>query len=78
MNLVMRFCSNIVGNWQTFCREKVTIPPEKPFIYLEGADRSNTVITFDDHQQTDTSATFTSYPPNIIARGITFEVLQLL
>ncbi|KAL0552403.1 hypothetical protein IC582_011512 [Cucumis melo] len=54
-------------------KEKVTIPPEKPFIYLEGADRSNTIITFDDHQQTDTSATFTSRPPNIIARGITFE-----
>ncbi|XP_038889344.1 probable pectinesterase 66 [Benincasa hispida] len=54
-------------------KEKVTIPQEKPFIYLEGAGRSNTVITFNDHQQTDTSATFTSYPPNIIARGITFE-----
>ncbi|KGN61008.1 hypothetical protein Csa_021278 [Cucumis sativus] len=54
-------------------KEKVTIPLEKPFIYLEGADSSNTVITFDDHQQTDTSATFTSRPPNIIVRGITFE-----
>lgn len=56
----------------------MTIPLEKPFIYLEGADSSNTVITFDDHQQTDTSATFTSRPPNIIVRGITFEVLWLL
>ncbi|CAL0320936.1 unnamed protein product [Lupinus luteus] len=54
-------------------REKVQIPKTKPCIYLEGADRDSTIITYDDHQQTDTSATFSSFTDNIIARCITFK-----
>ncbi|XP_062085818.1 putative pectinesterase 52 [Humulus lupulus] len=54
--------------------EKVTIPPEKPYIYLEGINgRDHTVITFNDHGETDESATFSSHPDNIVAKGITFE-----
>ncbi|KAE9589555.1 hypothetical protein Lal_00000110 [Lupinus albus] len=53
--------------------EKVQIPYNKPCIYLEGEDRESTIITYNDHQQTDTSATFSSFPDNIIARGITFK-----
>ncbi|XP_022946885.1 putative pectinesterase 10 [Cucurbita moschata] len=54
-------------------REMVTIPSTKSFIYLQGGSRSTTVITFNGHQQTNTSATFNSMADNIIARGITFE-----
>nr|POF00275.1 putative pectinesterase 10 [Quercus suber] len=53
--------------------EKVTIPPEKPCIFLEGSGRHVTIITHDDHDQTDTSATFTSSPDNVVASGITFQ-----
>ena len=56
------------------CSEKVTIPPEKPCILLEGSGRHVTIITHDDHAQTDTSATFTSSPDNVVASGITFQV----
>ncbi|CAL0320935.1 unnamed protein product [Lupinus luteus] len=54
-------------------REKVQIPNTKPCIYLEGADTDSTIITYDDHQQTDTSATFSSFTDNIIVRCITFK-----
>jgi hypothetical protein len=56
------------------CSEKVTIPQEKPCIFLEGSGRDVTTIKYDDHGQTDTSATFTSSPDNVVAKGITFEV----
>ncbi|KAM6578637.1 hypothetical protein CsatB_030474 [Cannabis sativa] len=55
-------------------REKVNIPREKPYIYLEGINgRDETVITFNDHEKTDESATFSSFPDNIVAKGISFE-----
>ncbi|GMY13946.1 probable pectinesterase 29 [Fagus crenata] len=53
--------------------EKVTIPQEKPCIFLEGSGRNVTTIKYDDHGQTDTSATFTSSPDNVVAKGITFQ-----
>uniref|UniRef100_A0A803PW85 pectinesterase n=1 Tax=Cannabis sativa TaxID=3483 RepID=A0A803PW85_CANSA len=54
--------------------EKVNIPREKPYIYLEGINgRDETVITFNDHEKTDESATFSSFPDNIVAKGISFE-----
>ncbi|XP_054824774.1 putative pectinesterase 52 [Prosopis cineraria] len=53
--------------------EKVQIPKDKPCILLEGEGRRVTTITYNDHQQTDTSATFTSFPNNVIVVGITFE-----
>ncbi|KAK8651567.1 hypothetical protein V6N13_141166 [Hibiscus sabdariffa] len=53
--------------------EKVTIPRGKPCIVLEGRDRSVTMITYNRHDQTDKSATFTSVPDNIVAKGITFK-----
>ncbi|PPS16475.1 hypothetical protein GOBAR_AA04100 [Gossypium barbadense] len=54
--------------------EKVTIPKQKPYIFLEGQDRSVTTITFDAHKRTDESATFTSMAENIVAKGITFKI----
>ncbi|XP_022719776.1 putative pectinesterase 52 [Durio zibethinus] len=54
-------------------KEKVTIPREKPCIVLEGQDRSVTTITFDAHEGTDTSTTFTSNADNIVAKGLTFK-----
>ncbi|CAI0551729.1 unnamed protein product, partial [Linum tenue] len=53
--------------------EQVTIPHDKPCIFLEGEGRKSTIITYNDHSQTDKSATFSSYPPNVIGKGITFQ-----
>ncbi|XP_011023919.1 PREDICTED: putative pectinesterase 52 [Populus euphratica] len=53
--------------------EQVTIPDDKPCIFLEGRDRTLTTITYNAHERTDTSATFTSSPSNIVAKGITFK-----
>ncbi|XP_039021962.1 probable pectinesterase 66 [Hibiscus syriacus] len=53
--------------------EKVTIPKDKPCVVLEGQGRSVTTISFNEHDQTDKSATFTSAADNLVASGITFE-----
>ncbi|VYS55805.1 unnamed protein product [Arabidopsis thaliana] len=54
-------------------REKVTIPKEKGFIYLQGKGIEQTVIEYDDHQATDISATFTAFADDIVISGITFK-----
>ncbi|KDP28279.1 hypothetical protein JCGZ_14050 [Jatropha curcas] len=54
-------------------REKITIPMKKPCIFLEGADKELTSIEWDDHGVTGTSATFSSYSENLIAKGIKFK-----
>ncbi|OAY48896.1 hypothetical protein MANES_05G013700v8 [Manihot esculenta] len=53
--------------------EKVVIPANKPFIFLEGAGRNNTSIEYGDDQDLPTSATFISYADNIKAEGITIK-----
>jgi hypothetical protein len=60
------------------CREQVNIPIEKPCIFLEGNGRRQTTVTYNAHQDTAASATFTSLPSNIVVKGITFEVRILL
>ncbi|KAE8671254.1 putative pentatricopeptide repeat-containing protein [Hibiscus syriacus] len=54
-------------------REKVTIPADKPCIFLEGSGSRLTIIEWDDHKCTSDSATFSSYPDNIVAKGISFK-----
>jgi hypothetical protein len=54
------------------CRGLVNIPYDKPCIILEGSNRGNTIISYGDKQ----TSTFISMPPNVILRGITFEVKQ--
>ncbi|RDX79325.1 putative pectinesterase 52, partial [Mucuna pruriens] len=54
-------------------KEQVQIPSTKPCIILEGRGKDITTITYNDHQRTDISATFSSYPNNVVAKGITFE-----
>ncbi|CAN8270978.1 unnamed protein product [Cochlearia groenlandica] len=54
-------------------REKVTIPMEKKFIYLQGEGIEHTVIEYDDHEATDTSATFSAFADNIVISDITFK-----
>ncbi|KAH9755565.1 putative pectinesterase 55 [Citrus sinensis] len=54
-------------------KEKVKIQRNKPCILLEGEGSGVTKITYDDHQSTDTSATFSSFADNVVAKGITFE-----
>lgn len=56
------------------CSEKVVIPANKPFIFLEGAGRNNTSIEYGDGQDLPTSATFISYADNVVAKGITIKV----
>ncbi|XP_021606613.1 probable pectinesterase 29 [Manihot esculenta] len=53
--------------------EKVAIPVNKSCIFLDGAGRELTSIEWGDHEETHTSATFTSYPDNIVAKGIKFK-----
>ncbi|XP_028794837.1 probable pectinesterase 55 [Neltuma alba] len=53
--------------------EKVTIPMNKPCIFLEGAGSSSTIVQWSDHQQTAQSYTFESNAPNVIAKGIAFQ-----
>ncbi|KAG6776961.1 hypothetical protein POTOM_016754 [Populus tomentosa] len=55
------------------CREQVNIPIEKPCIFLEGNGGGQTTVTYNAHQDTADSATFTSSPSNIVVKGITFE-----
>ncbi|MED6125738.1 hypothetical protein PIB30_071562 [Stylosanthes scabra] len=54
-------------------KEKVNVPRNKPCIVLEGENRHKTIVTYGDHQKTDTSATFTSSPSNVVVTGITFK-----
>ncbi|KAJ4850938.1 hypothetical protein Tsubulata_030363 [Turnera subulata] len=54
-------------------REKVSIPGNKPCIFLDGGDRSVTSIEWDDHKDSATSPTFTSNADNIVLKGITFK-----
>ncbi|KAK9292728.1 hypothetical protein L1049_020707 [Liquidambar formosana] len=53
--------------------EKVFIPHDKPCILLEGESRKLTTITWSEHERTDTSATFSSFPDNFVAKSITFQ-----
>lgn len=58
-----------------YCREKVSIPFDKPYIFLKGiGGRHQTTVTFDGHDQTDSSATFSSFADNVVVQGITFKV----
>ncbi|KAL5745453.1 hypothetical protein ACOSP7_026599 [Xanthoceras sorbifolium] len=54
-------------------KEQVQIPRNKQCIILEGEDRTTTKITYNGHEKTDVSATFSSFSDNVIARAITFE-----
>ncbi|KAK9289185.1 hypothetical protein L1049_017659 [Liquidambar formosana] len=53
-------------------REKVTIPSNKPFIYLKGGGKRNTYIVWDDHDTVLQSPTFTVLADNFIAKSISF------
>ncbi|XP_017414270.2 putative pectinesterase 52 [Vigna angularis] len=54
-------------------KERVTIPVDKPCIYIQGQGADVTTITNDDHSATNTSATFTSISNNVVASDITFQ-----
>ncbi|KAI4374370.1 hypothetical protein MLD38_012374 [Melastoma candidum] len=53
--------------------EKVTIPPSKTYVYLQGSSRDTTVIAYDDHESTNTSPTFSLLANNFVAKDITFK-----
>lgn len=55
-------------------REKVTIPRDRPYIYLKGEGTRNTVLQWNAHGSIDTTATFSSLADYTIARGIKFVV----
>lgn len=55
-------------------REKVTITPDKPYIILEGKNRSTTIISGESAGDIVQSATFSAFADNFIAKWIDFEV----
>ncbi|XP_010493935.1 PREDICTED: putative pectinesterase 52 [Camelina sativa] len=50
--------------------EKVIIPYNKPCIIVEGDGQRVTTITYNGHEATDISSTFTSYPPHVVVRNL--------
>lgn len=65
----------------SLCREKVLITQYKGFILLEGEGAHKTLIKWGDYNNdksnhtTVSSATFSSYATNFVARDISFKVL---
>ncbi|KAM3249632.1 putative pectinesterase 29 [Capsicum chacoense] len=52
--------------------EQVTIPVDKPFIYLRGADVKTTIVTWGAHDSLITSSTFSSFADNIVVENLNF------
>ncbi|KAK6915680.1 Pectinesterase, catalytic [Dillenia turbinata] len=69
------------GNKQWVCvklapgiyNEKIYIPDDKPYILLEGYNRSSTIIQYDEHESSTTSSTIVIFTGNFAARKITFK-----
>lgn len=57
-----------------FCREKVKIPYDKPYIVLKGRGNKITEVVWDDHETVAQSPTFTCLADNVIIKGISFRV----
>ncbi|OWM74919.1 hypothetical protein CDL15_Pgr021270 [Punica granatum] len=53
--------------------EKVTIPQDKQFIFLEGEGQGATSIEWNDYGHSENSSTFTLYADNFLASHITFK-----
>ncbi|KAK4732771.1 hypothetical protein R3W88_025759 [Solanum pinnatisectum] len=53
-------------------KEQVTIPLDKPFIYLKGSDVKNTIVIWDGHDSLITSPTFSSFAENIVVEKLNF------
>ncbi|KAK4848034.1 hypothetical protein QYF36_008432 [Acer negundo] len=58
-------------------REKITIPLNKPYIFLKGAGSKSTFVEWSDHDETDTSSTFSCFSNNILVKGITFKQCEI-
>ncbi len=59
------------------CREKVTVPSNKPYIIFQGAGMSSTIISNSETASsvgTADSATVTIWATNFVAKGMGFEV----
>ncbi len=59
------------------CREKVTVPSNKPYIIFQGAGMSSTIISYSETASsvgTADSATVTIWATNFVAKGMGFEV----
>ena len=59
------------------CKEKVNIPVDKPYIFLEVNGAKATIIRGNDHRETHESTTFTSLADNFVAKDISFVVKKL-
>lgn len=55
----------------------MTIPVDKPFIYLKGADVKSTIVMWDAHDSLITSSTFSSFADNIVVENLNFTVRNL-
>lgn len=58
--------------------EKVIIPPEEPFIILEGETVQTTVIQWGDAGVGTRSSTFSLFAENFVARDLSFKVNFLM
>lgn len=56
------------------CREKVAIPGDKPFIFLQGESKDTTSIEWGESGSSTQSATFTLNADNFVAADLSFKV----
>ncbi|KAJ7977681.1 Pectinesterase [Quillaja saponaria] len=54
-------------------RENITIPKDKPCIYLEGSDMNSTSIEWHDEPRERTYPVLDSEADNVVVKGITFQ-----
>lgn len=57
-------------------REKVTIPENKPFIFIRGNGKGRTSVTWSESSTNNTeSATFKVKAPHVVVFGLSIKVL---
>lgn len=54
--------------------EKVVVPADKPYIFLEGEGSNVTLIQWGDFGSSSDSSTFKMYADNFVACDISFKV----
>ncbi|KAL6525113.1 hypothetical protein OROMI_030711 [Orobanche minor] len=60
--------------WMTIAikKERVVIPYDKPFIFLKGEGKDETILVWDAHGKSDQTPTFTSRADNVLGKDMTF------
>lgn len=66
--------AKLIGPWVHACRENVTVPRDKPYVYLKGHQRSTTIVAGRSSGNL-WEATLMVLADNFIAQRITFKVI---